>query len=81
MLSIQPVGYSFLLVDGVENRVRILFNGCCEDDDFVMFCHLVQELLAVRTDKTAVLSSTLDFSVMNEGLVHVQDECVLLVAF
>lgn len=85
MLSVESVGDALLFwLEWVQYGIGILFDGGGEDDDLVVSWHLVEELLTVGTHEEwyAALSVVvvLCLSVVDEGLVHVQDKSVLFVA-
>ena len=56
-----------------------VLHGSCEDDDFVYFCHLGEELVAARPDKERALAA--HFKVVDERLVEIEDEAVARASF
>jgi hypothetical protein len=59
MLSVKTVRDTFLLVNLVEHPVSVVLHGCSEDNNFVELTHLLQELVASRSDSEGAFSSNL----------------------
>ena len=74
MLPVEPIGDVLVFVNGVEDPVGVVLHRCRENDNFVQFGHLTEELYATGPDSEASL--TVHLVVVDECLVHVQHKRV-----
>ena len=66
------MGDEFFFVHSVEDGVRVVLQGGCEDDHFEVLGHFTQEHDGVGTDfEVAVFVVVVD-----QGLIQVQDQSV-----
>ena len=49
MLAVEPVPDVSTMVDAIDDPVRVVLHGRCEDDDLVVLTELSEEFVAVRS--------------------------------
>ena len=77
MLTIKPVRDTFFLINRIQNRVSILLNSSCKNDNLVVFSHLIKKLLTIRTNQACILRP-LNFLIMYKSLIHIQHKRIFL---
>ena len=74
VLSIQPIFDVIVHINLVYNLVCILLKSCCEEHDFIVFCHQLNKLNASRSYQEETVLAI--FNVVDQCFVQIKNKSV-----